>query len=197
MFCPNCGLEITGNNKFCPNCGTPIASRTAQPQPTPQPEPQPRYEPRYEANPQPQSRPQPQPQPIPTPQPAPNPYEVPGEMPNSMEKTLALESYLGLLVLAPIFGAKQSRFVRYHANQGFVLFLVSIALWILTMVNSALLIATYSSGIRVLFSILSIVLTLASIGLFVFAIIGIVNAVKCRMKELPLIGKINILKQVP
>ena len=197
MFCPNCGLEITGNNKFCPNCGTPIASRTAQPQPTPQPEPQPRYEPHYEANPQPQSRPQPQPQPIPTPQPAPNPYEVPGEMPNSMEKTLALESYLGLLVLAPIFGAKQSRFVRYHANQGFVLFLVSIALWILTMVNSALLIATYSSGIRVLFSILSIVLTLASIGLFVFAIIGIVNAVKCRMKELPLIGKIKILKQVP
>ena len=117
-------------------------------------------------------------------------------MPNSMEKTLAIESYLGLLVLAPIFGAKQSRFVRYHANQGFVLFLASIALWILTMINSALMIATYDSGISVLFSILSIILTLASIGVLVFAVIGIVNAAKCRMKELPFIGKFKILKQV-
>ena len=196
MFCQNCGLEIKSNSKFCPNCGLPIASHNAQPQPTPQPEPQPqptpqpepqpRYEPRYEANPQPQ----------PQPQPDPNQYEIPSEMPNSMEKTLALESYLGLLVLAPIFGAKQSRFARFHANQGLILFFFSLGLWILTMINSALLIATYDSGIRVLFSILSIILTLASIGLLVFAIIGIVNAVKCRMKELPFIGKFKILKQV-
>ena len=111
-----------------------------------------------------------------------------------MEIILALESYLGLLVLAPILGAKQSRFVRFHANQGLILFLVSLGLWILTMINSALMIATYDSGIRVLISILGVVLTLASIGLLVFAVIGIVNAVKCTMKELPLIGKFKILK---
>lgn len=184
MFCPNCGLEITGNSKFCPYCGSPIAPPDAKPQPPPQPEPQPHYEPHYES----------QPQPIPTPQPSPNQFEEPGEMPNSMEKTLALESYLGLLVLAPIFGAKQSSFVRYHANQGLVLFLTSLALWILMTINSSIMIALYSSGIRIVFSILGILLTLASIGLFVLAIIGIVNAVKCRMKELPLIGKFKILK---
>ena len=184
MFCPNCGLEITGNSKFCPYCGSPIAPPDAKPQPTPQPEPQPHYEPHYES----------QPQPIPTPQPSPNQFEEPGEMPNSMEKTLALESYLGLLVLAPIFGAKQSSFVRYHANQGLVLFLTSLALWILMTINSSIMIALYSSGIRIVFSILGILLTLASIGLFVLAIIGIVNAVKCRMKELPLIGKLKKLK---
>ena len=35
-----------------------------------------------------------------------------------MEKTLALEAYLGILVLAPLFGAKKSPFVRFHVNQG-------------------------------------------------------------------------------
>ena len=186
MFCPNCGLEITGNTKFCPNCGSPIASPDAEPQPTPQPEPQPHYEPHYES--------QPEPQPIPTPQPAPDQFEEPGEKPNSMEITLALESYLGILVLAPIFGAKQSRFVRYHANQGLILFLASLALWILMTINSSIMIDLYASGFRVVFSILGILLTVASIGLFVLAIIGIVNAVKCTMKELPLIGKFRILK---
>ena len=134
MFCPNCGLEIQGNTKFCPNCGTPIAPIGAEPQPepTPEPEPEPEQEPEPIPEPIPEPEPVPEPEPIPAPEPEPTPEPEPiaeqpveeSVQPNSMEKTLALESYLGILVLAPIFGAKKSKFVRFHANQGLVLCII-------------------------------------------------------------------------
>ena len=36
-------------------------------------------------------------------------------------KTMGILSYIGLLVLVPIFAAKNSKFARFHANQGLVL----------------------------------------------------------------------------
>ncbi len=46
--------------------------------------------------------------------------------------------YLGILVLIPIFAAKDSKFVRFHANQGLILLLASvaygIATWLVTLI---------------------------------------------------------------
>lgn len=49
-------------------------------------------------------------------------------------KTLAAMSYLWILCLVPLFFKKESKFVQFHAKQGFVLFIVeviiSLIIWI-------------------------------------------------------------------
>ena len=93
-------------------------------------------------------------------------------------KLLAAISYIWILFLVPIFIAKDDAFARFHANQGLVLFLVSLALGIIALIP---LIGT----------IISII---GGIVTFVFMILGIVNALKGEMKPLPLIGGIEIIK---
>ena len=114
---------------------------------------------------------------------------------------MAILSYLGFLVLVPILtGAhKTSPFVKYHANQGLVLFLVYIA-WgivnaILAAILSAILISSiYSPGAWGLYGILTTILGLVWIIPVVFAIMGLINAGSGKIKPLPLIGKITLLK---
>ena len=36
-------------------------------------------------------------------------------------KIMAILSYFGILVLVPILAAKESKFARFHANQGLIL----------------------------------------------------------------------------
>lgn len=104
-------------------------------------------------------------------------------------KFMAILAYLGILVLIPIFAAKESPFARFHSNQGLVLliasFAYSIAVWIVTFI-----LALISPSLGLIGTILS----LGSIFFFILAIIGIINAAKGEMKELPLIGKYTILK---
>ena len=97
-------------------------------------------------------------------------------------KGMAVLSYFGLLVLIPIFLAKEDALARYHANQGLVLFLVDIICGILGSIIGAI-------------PVVGGIITLAlGIVIFVLFIIGIINAVKGEMKPLPLIGGIEILK---
>ena len=44
-------------------------------------------------------------------------------------KILALLSYLGVLVLVPLFGKKDSPFVQFHAKQGLVLLIGWVISW--------------------------------------------------------------------
>ncbi|HHX38257.1 MAG TPA: zinc-ribbon domain-containing protein [Clostridiaceae bacterium] len=104
-------------------------------------------------------------------------------------KVMAVLSYIGILVLIPIFAAKESRFARFHANQGLVLAIAEVAYGIIyAILNSILL----SISWRLMF--ISTILSLVYIAFLVFAILGIVNAASGRAKELPLIGKLRILK---
>ena len=177
MYCPNCGLQISGGIRFCPNCGTPIAPISAEPQPQPAPEPEPVPEP----------RPEPMPQPVVEP-------PVPTEAPNSMEKTLALEAYLGILVLAPIFGARKSPFVRFHANQGLILCILSVILSLLISFNSFISAVAGALWLSIILGLFSGLYGLISCGVIALAVIGIINALKGKMKKLPIIGNIKILK---
>ena len=111
-----------------------------------------------------------------------------------MEKTLALESYLGILVLAPIFGAKQSAFARFHANQGLILCILSIISSVLMSFNSIIMAAVDLTVIRVLFGLLYGLFLLLTLGITALAVIGIINVIKGKMKPLPIIGKFKILK---
>ena len=93
-------------------------------------------------------------------------------------KVYAILAYL--IFFIPLIAVKDSKFARYHANQGLNVFLLSLAVYI---------IGTIIPVIGWL-----LIIPLGEIAVLVFIIIGIVNASKGEMKELPLIGKINIIK---
>lgn len=104
-------------------------------------------------------------------------------------KVMAILAYFGLLVLVPIFGAKDSKFARYHANQGLILFLAAIAYSIATSILTSILIA-----ISWRLAFLSTIFSLVSIAFLVLMVLGIINAANGKAKELPIIGKFKLLK---
>ena len=93
-------------------------------------------------------------------------------------KVMGILAYI--IFLIPLLAAKESRFAMYHANQGLVLFLATMAV---TLVGSIIPIIGWF-----------IILPVGYLAVFVLAIIGILNAVKGVCKPLPLIGGITILK---
>jgi uncharacterized membrane protein len=104
-------------------------------------------------------------------------------------KVMAILAYFGILFLIPLFAAKKSPFARFHTNQGILLCIAGIAIGIV--LNILVLIL---AGISGLFAILTGLLsTICGLGIFVLMILGIINAAKGEMKELPLIGKYRIL----
>ncbi len=100
-------------------------------------------------------------------------------------KIMGVLAYLSWLVLVPIFAAKDSKFARFHANQGLVLAIVEIICGI------ALGILVIIPVIGLIFAIIGGLFELVCLG---FTILGIVNAVNGKAKELPIIGSIKILK---
>jgi uncharacterized membrane protein len=92
-------------------------------------------------------------------------------------KTIAGLSYI--IFFLPLLACPDSKYGRYHANQALILFILSVA------------------G-SIILSIIPIIgwllLPLFSIGILVFAILGIVNGIGGKAKELPIIGKFKLLK---
>ena len=84
-------------------------------------------------------------------------------------KVMAILCYLGWLILIPLIASK-SRFVKFHANQGLILFIAGFL------------------------SIIPLVGWVISIVAFILAILGIINAINGRAKQLPIIGKFSLIK---
>ena len=108
----------------------------------------------------------------------------------------ALLSYFGLLVLVPIFVAKHSPYARYHANQGLVLFVGMLVWGIIDGVVTALLRALLGNalGLWEIYSLCGTALNIVYVGFSVLAVIGIINVLNERAKELPIIGKYKLLR---
>ena len=104
--------------------------------------------------------------------------------PNDVQqnKVMAGFAYIGILFLVSLLAAPNSQYARFHTNQGLVLFLFDIVVGILT----AVLAFIPFIGL--------IVSSLLGLGVFVLMILGIVNAATGKANELPLIGKIRIIK---
>lgn len=94
----------------------------------------------------------------------------------SANKVMAILAYIGILVLIPLFAAKESKFARFHTNQGLILFICNIVIYFISLIP----------GLKAICWILSV-------AALVFAIIGIIGAAKGETKELPLIGKYRII----
>ncbi len=117
-----------------------------------------------------------------------NTRDITAEMdPNDIQqnKVMAILAYLSWLVLIPLLAAKESKFARFHCNQGLILAIAEIACWILFGILGII------PFIGIIFRIIG---WLADIAFFVFAILGIINAYNGKAKELPIIGKFQILK---
>lgn len=70
-----------------------------------------------------------------------NPYVNPEQMDINSNKGYAILSYFSLLVLIPIFAAKDSKFARFHANQGLVLMIAEVVYWIAVAIVTAIFMA--------------------------------------------------------
>ena len=97
---------------------------------------------------------------------------------------MAILAYLSWLVLIPLFAAKESRFARFHCNQGLVLAIAEIIAWVLFGILKKIPLIGW------IFAALSWVLSLICL---VMAVIGILNAVGGKAKDLPVIGSFRIL----
>jgi len=107
--------------------------------------------------------------------------------PNDIQqnKVMAILAYLSWLVLIPLFAAKESKFARYHCNQGIMLAIAEIIVWVIFGILS---IIPYVGWIFIVLN------SLISLVCLVFAVTGIINAANGKAKELPFFGKFNILK---
>lgn len=103
----------------------------------------------------------------------------------NQNKVMAILAYIGILVLIPIFAAKNSKFARFHSNQGLILFILSWGVSIITAIVDKIPVVGF------IFDIISIIVSIAT---FILFIIGIVNVINGKAKELPIIGKYRILK---
>ena len=108
----------------------------------------------------------------------------------------ALLSYFGLLVLIPIFAAKHSPYARYHANQGLVLFVGMLVWAVIDGAVTALLRALLGNalGLWGMYSLCGTALNIVYAGFSILAVIGIINVLNERAKELPIIGKYKLLR---
>ncbi len=104
-------------------------------------------------------------------------------------KVMGVLAYLGILVLIPLLAAKDSRFARFHTNQGLVLCVAAIIYGVAYSVLSGIILAI-SWRLYFVVSILGLI----GVVFAVLCVIGIINVVNGQMKELPVIGKYRILK---
>ncbi|MCQ2487907.1 MAG: zinc-ribbon domain-containing protein [Clostridia bacterium] len=148
--CKKCGAELNGENKFCPSCGAPVEESSDFKKKV------------ADLN---------------------NTEDTTTEFdPEDIEKNkiFAVLAYLSWLILIPIFVAKDSKFARYHANQGLVLAIsATVGLVLLSLLPNI--------------AIIRLVVSLFEIVVWVIDIIGLYNAATGRAKELPIIGKFRIL----
>lgn len=186
-FCPNCGAQTNEGASFCPSCGRQIGGNQQQQESARQTDQQQGYQQpqndqqayqqqgyqqqgyqqqnyAYTANPE-------------------AGYADPEDI--ARNKGMAVLAYLGLLVLIPIFAAKDSRYARFHCNQGLVLLICGIV------IGAAAFILGLIPYVGI---VLAVVLNLCNVAVFVFEILGIINAATGKMRELPLIGRFVILK---
>jgi len=120
----------------------------------------------------------------------------------SDNKFMGILSYILWFVPLITGDTKKSPFVKFHANQGLLVFILGIAYSIAASILRAILGAifplrwtsTFVYGRGAIYSILSGIIGLASLAVLGLAIMGIMNAVNGKKKELPIIGGITILK---
>jgi len=101
-------------------------------------------------------------------------------------KVVSALAYLGILFFLPLVVTPVTRYGKFHANQGLLLLLTSVAGGIVIAILSAIFVAI---SWRMIF-LSSLLYSLFYLGIAVLAVLGIVNALNGKAKPLPLIGNL-------
>ncbi|NLB17438.1 MAG: hypothetical protein GX825_01580 [Syntrophomonadaceae bacterium] len=109
-------------------------------------------------------------------------HDLEGEMrsiePADIEKNKVIAGLAYLLFFMPLLVCPDSKYGKFHANQGLMLLIFGFG----------------GSLILSLIPVIGwIILPFYSIAVFVFAVIGIINGLGGKVKELPLIGKARLI----
>ncbi len=93
-------------------------------------------------------------------------------------KVISFLSYLGILFIIPLIAAPNSYYAKFHANQGLLLFIMEMVCGLICAIP---IVGWIVGGIGEILSV-------------VFTIMGIINALTGKAKELPIVGKYRIIK---
>ncbi len=108
----------------------------------------------------------------------------------SKSTVMSVLAYISFLVFIPLFAAKDSRYTRFHVNQGMVLFICEVVVSLVFGVTASLLGMIW----RPLFTIVHVLSGLVNLVFIVLSVIGIVRVSNGEAKELPLLGSVSIVK---
>jgi len=188
-FCANCGAELKDDAKFCNGCGAKIPEG-GQPQQQQQPQQQ------FQQQPQ-----------------QPNQNQAPPNQtqgfqqnttnflmntndetasidPADIEKNKVMGGLAYFLFFLPLVACPESKYGRFHANQGLLLLIVGVGLGVANAILTAIILAI-TWRLWIITSLLSFVV---GIGVTVIGVIGLINGFSGKAKELPIIGKFRIIK---
>lgn len=117
-------------------------------------------------------------------------------------KIMAILSYFGPLCIVPYLASKESKFAMYHAKQGLNLFIIEFAFGIISYFLTSIFEFSRMcnvAGVEYVCGVytpiwVDIPLDFVSLILGIVALIGLVFACQGKAKEVPLLGKIRIVK---
>ena len=170
-FCTKCGGKLEDSERFCPACGAPAASTVSEAQANPN----------YSTG---AAR-------VSAPTDTTSQYD---KEDIKDHKAISVLSYFGPLFFVPLIATPNSKFARYHANQGLVLFVLEFVYGIFYSLLIEFFGRIFPMQITIAYSVLVVLFGLVWIFLLVITILGIVNAAKGRAKELPIVGKFRFFK---
>ncbi len=163
MYCRNCGKEVNENDKFCSSCGNPTRDDGFESAKRAAKE---QYNNLTDTQ----------------------DYTASYDEADIEEnRILSLFAYLGILILVPIFAAPESKYTKFHVSQGVNLIIAELVVSVLTAITS------FFVWVPLLPEIMGAVASIAGVILSVLLIIGIINAVTGKAKELPIVGKWKIV----
>lgn len=106
-------------------------------------------------------------------------------------KAMGVLAYLGFLVLVPVIGRdKSSEYAAFHTNQGLILWITGVIANLLTGGSFF----GFHSLLHFDWWLSDVIGVIIGIGVFVLSIMGIVNACRGEKQELPIIGKLRIIR---
>ena len=152
MNCPKCNFKVKRKDKFCPYCGHELKEEVIETIAIEQEE------------------------------------EAEKEKISSTkeeqnkERICSAIAYLGFLFFIPLLACPDSKYAKFHANQGIILCIFNAIL-------SAI------SGISIIINSfkINIIEIIVDTVILLYSVYGVYNAVTGREKKLPLIGKFNII----
>ncbi|MDR3314446.1 MAG: zinc ribbon domain-containing protein [Oscillospiraceae bacterium] len=176
-FCGYCGAVMQDELKFCTVCGKELAPPVQPPPPPVQPYVEPGYTPPFREY---------------------NDAEA--------NKTMAVLAYILFFIPLLTGDYKKSPFVKYHTNQGTVLFIAAAVGSLVLNVASGVISSVFAApafewgawsvtwGAWAIGAVLGLVRLAYGLAVFALAVIGILNAVNGREKPLPGIGHFVVIK---